>query len=729
MRWAQRWKTDFILARPEYQVKSTWQAWRAFFSPFRPAPDLVHVRYVRDRDHQYAKPVENLVLAVRGLSAKSYKNAQQHMRRIPLYNSIIQVIREWDIEKMNHELMILQREPRIRTFADFGPLAVCILQPIYKLIRLNPHVHLLPALAKMFESARMYVTNQDERDLLQRYYSIARDELPQVFSQVRVHLYPVLLKILAHRYEEPDGFFIDHEAEILAFLGLRDEDLLLDRPEAEVPADAQPVPPPRWTPTEERVPHLAREGLDLLDELFPKAGWRSLGASPDFFSYFQTIFEYPKGSDLIPVDDPIQVIQPLSEVLQHLFYGFQNVQWGTTRAANGDMIPLQEVLDKAIARWHFFHEEFFGKNYLPLLMEYCREIERSGPLSTEAKRHEHQLLWFQRNYLLPNLVLPIMDDVRVKNLGYPNLPHQVREMIELLAPIAVDIERNGNRSTALRNPENRVRFPVSSMVSQRFQAILKHTDVGDQANNRTLLFYTLALLSTLDDLLSRPGSQLYQRKPKHFYRTAGDDKPVYNAPRKNSVALLKKLNEQSLNEIPTSTGRSFRPGTFYGPFMAAEEIKSRIAEFQNDKRPFSVITFRTWVETREEEFETLLDPPPENSPPLHRQDDGTWIGVMPDAGSAEAESFARRVLDLAAEHQPAIPLGALVLPFAPHWTLEKLLAAPEKGWAAAAAVPPQALGVWSPSLQGFEFRADVPMVTLRTAEPEPSDGPLTDQLL
>ena len=724
MKWRERWKTDFFLARPAWRAKTTGQALQAFFSPFRSASDFVNPKYVQDGDRLYAKSIENLVLAIRGLTSKNYKNAHQSLRRIPLFNTILEVIREWDVEGIDRELTVLQREPRNRSFADFVPLMTLVLRPFYRLVRLNPHVHLLPAVTKMYEFARMYLTSRDEREMLSRYYGIAREELPLVFAQLTQKVYPVCLKLLCDRFVEPDAFFHDKEEQILAFLGLQEEDLVRDMPEAQAAAPGVVVA----TNEAPVTPRMAQQGLSLLDQLFPRAGWDSLDNAPDLFSYFQTVFEFPKGTDLIPVDDAIQVILPLSEVLQQLFYGFQNIQWGTALNQAGEVVMLQEELDKEIARWHFFIEEFFGKNYLPLLQEYCREIERAGPLSNDAKRREHQLLWFKRNYLLPHMMLPVMDDIRAKSLGYPNLAIQVREMLDLLAPIAVDVELKGTRSGVLLNPEARVKFPVTSMVSQRFQYALRRSEIGDlgekklvdQGNNKALLFYTLTLLSALDHLLSHPQSILYTRASKYLYRTSGvpgDDKPVYNAPKRNSLSLLKKLNEQTPPDVETLPWQN-QVGDLYGPFMAAEQIKARIQDHHNSKKPFVLVSFRAWPPEAAPAFPVFVESLLDQGTRLYPQDEG-WFYIMADTEAEEAEEFARKVLGAAARNTPPLAVGALVVPFATNWNVEKLVATPPRGWEAAGAIPPQILGVWMNASQLFEFRSDVPTVTL----PEPGAAP------
>ena len=589
----------------------------------------------------------------------------------------------------------------------------------------------------MYELGRMYLTNAEERELLQRYYQIAREEMPSVFTQLRLRLYPVLLKLLSEKYVEIDQFYSEMEGDILAFLGLAEDDLIRDMPEI-MPKAVPGSHPEKNEPAQgfQATPRLAFQGLYLLDQLFPKAGWLSLADNPDLFSYFQSIFEYPKGSDLIPVDDPIQVIQPLSEVLQQLFYGFQNLQWGTTENAAGEVVRLQEEFDKSIARWHFFHEEFFGKNYLPLLQEYCREVERTGPMSNDAKRKEHQLMWFKRNYLMPHMTLPIMDDVRVKSMGYPNLAIQVREMLDLLAPIAVDVEEKGSRSTALMNPDAKVRFPVTNVVSQRFQNVMRRVDHGDhgekklvdKGDNRSMLFFTLALLSSLDHFLSRPTSQLYSRKPAYLYRTSGksgDEKPVYNAPQRNSIGLLKKLNEQQPADLADQPWQN-RSGDLYGHFRVASEVKTRIVEYLNNKKPFALISFRVWPQWEAKRFQTFVGPLLDQGSRLHAQDDGSWIYILKDSLEEEAEDFCRKVLDAASRQAKPLALGTLVVPFFTNGTMEKLISTPGRGWSEAVDLSPQVLGVWNNPAQTFLFRSDLPTVTI--PEENLEEVPLLEEL-
>ncbi len=729
MKWLDRIKTDFLLTRPEYGAKTMEQAIGAIFSFSKNSPDFVNPKFIQDGDSHYARNLENLVLAVRGLSSKNFATAMQAIRRITLFNSILLVLREWDVEAVNRELAVLQREPRNRSFADFGPVLKVLLKPYLRLSLLSTNVHLLPAITKMYELARLHAKSGDERFQLHSYYTSAREELQLVEVALRNRFFPVLLKLLSDTYVEVDQFYLDYSKEILAVVGVEDSELLRDTPgslestEGESSRLGQKVY--RAVP-----PKLATQGFVLLDQLFPKAGFLVLEENPDLFSYFQTVLSLPKGSDLISVEDPIQIILLVSEILQNLFFGFQNMDWGTILNQAGQVVRLQEELEKIISRWHFFIEEYFVKNYLPLLAEYCREIERSGHASPDAKRFELQLLWMKRNYLMPHLIIPVMEDVRPKTIGYPNFSLQVREMIDLLSPVAVETEQKGKQLTALMNPESKVVFSVENIVSQRFQNVLRSIEVNDkeekrpldQATNKNLLFYTLSILTALDYNLAQLTSPFYQRQQKFLYRTSddsSDEKPKYSAPPRASLQLLRKLNElpppQLTNAVPWLT----KLGELYAQFISNEEIKARIQESVADHVPFCVVAFRVVEERFAPAFPTLVEPLLEGKTVLRPQDDGTWFCILSRTIDEKAEEFARKVLEAGGQANPPLAMASLVIPFYVTWTFEKMMALAPLGWRQAASIPPQALGVYSTALQTFQFRTDTVAVRQAPEEEEP----------
>ncbi len=720
MRWRERVKTDFYCARHDLRLKTKFQAWQSVISLIRLTPDFVNPHFLIDSDHLIFRDLESLILSVRSLSAPQYKNAHQNLRRIPLYNDIIQVLRSWDIESISQELTKLQRMPRGRSFGELETLSKLLITPLLKLSRLNMHLHLLPALTKMYEFARLYVVVKLERERLLTWFSVAREALPLTFQNLRHRLHPVLLKMLSNHFLEEDAFYVDKQAELLALAGLKESDLLVEapsRPES-IPSEAKTTEAPEEE--EEASPQgLGAHGFELLDQFFPRAGWLNLEKKPDLIAYYQPLVEFPKGSELLPQDDPLHTILPLSEILQQLFFGFQSFRWGAAREKQREGLTWQERVDKSIARWHFFISEFFSKSYLPQLQDYCREIERSLPRGLDIRRREHQMLWVKRQYILPHLNVPILEEVRTQNLGYPSLSVQVKEMIQLLSPVAVEIEKRPAQPIYCLNPEERVHFPVETPIAERFLAVMRRVvrpDSGgiriiDQATNRGLLYVTLSFLSTLDYLLTAPDNVLYRRPLAKLYRTSGrpyDDKPVYNVAAPNTEVLLKKLNELQPPEA-SETEWTDRLKELYGPFLVKEELKNQIQRYHEDRTPFTVVYFRS-PSGETSRLAGLLKTLKVSKQNLSRPDAETLVLIYPEQEEEETEQVARRILLAAANSTPPLQAAAFVVPYQNGWSVDKLLTSAIKGWNASTEIPPQILGVWSSFQQVFEFRSDMPTV-------------------
>lgn len=741
MKYWDRLKIDFYCSRPEVKVKTLSQALSAILGFTGEVADTISRGFIMDGDHLFAKDVENLVLAVRGLTSKNYKNAIQSIRRLPLYNDILKTLRSWDIEGLHQELGRLQARPGGRSFAEFVPLLKVLLRPFFLLSKLNLQLHLQPAVQKMFELARNYLVKQDDKERLLRYYLIAREVLPLVFGRLRLQMYPFLLKLLSPRYLDPDEFFAEKEDKILDFLEIKENELIKEAPASAVvipPTDTSQDAGPSRSPSEEvrtPIPKSALKGLELLDRLFPRAGWNNLETNPDFYSYFQSVFDFPRGSEVLSVKDPLQIVLPISIILQNLFFGFQEVKFGLANNQLGQTIDLQGEIDKAVSQWHFFMEEVVAKNYLTQLQEYCRQVERSGRQSAESKRIEHKLLWIKKNYLLPHLMVPVFEDIRPQSLGYPSLAVQVKTLIGILAPIAVEVEQallnqkpsspTVLKTVSMANPLASLRFPVENMVSKRLSQVLS----PDARNNRSLLFYTFTILLTLDHLLNQPSSVLYGRDERlPPYRTSEgerDESPLYNIPKKNTATLLKKLSETA----PAVT--EDEPVELYGPFIVQEAAKKCLQAFHKERTPFCLASFqvmgleeqtRIHRDRKHLELQDLLK---RIGRPAHiqgSQEDGSIFVVLPDTESPTAASWSRQVVTAAAELQPGpLALLGLVVPFQKNWTVEKLLAQPSRGYQIGRDYPPQVLGVYQPETQSFEFMDDLAVIPMAEASFESED--------
>lgn len=768
MKGRERIKTDFYCARPEIGLKTTRQAFASLFTLVMHVPDTVCYRFIMEADNVFGRSVENLVLGVRGLMTKSYKTASQTIRRTPLYNEILKVLRSWDIEAIGEELSRLQAKPHHRTVEEFIPLMKVLLKPMFLLHRLSLSVHLLPALSRMYELGRQFASNQGERDRLVRYYTIAREELPWVFSVLKTRFFPLLLKNISDRFMLPEDFYLKMEAEILEFLEIKESDLLTAEGPVKIPEPSSadlggavqgdlPVVqdnfelPPQITP----LPRIAERGLDLLDRMFPRAGWKNLDAHPDLYAYFQPILDYPKGGELLPPLDPLQPAVTLCLVVQNLLAGFQSLKFGVVKNAQGQAESLTGPVEKAITQFHFFMEEVIAKHYLGTLSDLTRAMERSGKMGAESKKLTAVLLWLRKQYLLPHISMPVLEDVRPQALSYPPLNQLVRRLIELLSPVAVDVEStlarqkaNPSRGfgfTALENPLEPFRFQVETPVSQRLHQVFRKVvspgeDQGivkDGRTNRTLLFSVLSLLNLLDQWLSQPGSVLYLAQPPVLFRTAtgdpGDETPVYGVEKRDTPTLLKKQTEKENQQQAQGHGLAAEENLpeLYGSFIAKEELRVRILAYHQDKIPFSILALRIHgleegspslvrsLEAQAQEMVQALKKPDQVFDP---GDQGTMVLILPGADRSQTMKTGRDLLTAGAYRK--IPLAIMGVAYQAGWSQEKLLAVPVRGFSQAETYPPQVLGWFQGDLGAFDFVEDLPVVAAQSGitEADPRDA-------
>jgi len=156
--------------------------------------------------------------------------------------------------------------------------------------------------------------------------------------------------------------------------------------------------------------------------------------------------------------------------------------------------------------------------------------------------------------------------------------------------------------------------------------------------------------------------------------------------------------------------------------MTVEAVKLLVHEHQTQKKPFALVAFRVWPAEASVDFAPFVEAFLDSGTRLYVQDDGTWFYPMRDTLDEEGEDFARKIVSAAARREPPLSVGALVVPFANNWLIEKLLELPCHGWLAARAIPPQILGLWINSSQTWEFRTDVPTVPIVSRSATTADG-------
>nr|MCR4822003.1 hypothetical protein [Treponema sp.] len=133
-----------------------------------------------------------------------------------------------------------------------------------------------------------------------------------LYSQVIKGLYPLLMRMSSTKFDYFQDFFLVQTANILSFLELTKFDLLLpgkkgEKNKTEI-TDEKATEEEKKPESEEskkkkaesdKKAELVEAGLKLLDNLFPEAGFNHLENMPDMFPYFQPLYQFRDGYNLL----------------------------------------------------------------------------------------------------------------------------------------------------------------------------------------------------------------------------------------------------------------------------------------------------------------------------------------------------------------------------------------------------------------------------------------------
>lgn len=174
--------------------------------------------------------------------------------------------------------------------------------------------------------------------------SFAKEAITDWFyiqNEIIKKLYPLLMRMCSDTFEVYPDFFKVKVAEILKFVGLHKYDLLLPEKPKDEKNDAKPQendskPKTPARPTRGMKDSIVVTGLSLLDQLFPQAGFKNLENHPDMFPYFQPLYKFADGFNVLSPENPLQVTVVLLKIIEDLFQGCRNIVFSEQIISNSD---------------------------------------------------------------------------------------------------------------------------------------------------------------------------------------------------------------------------------------------------------------------------------------------------------------------------------------------------------------------------------------------------------
>lgn len=357
--------------------------------------------------------------------------------------------------------------------------------------------------------------------------------------------YPLLMRMCSDTFEEYPDFFKIKVADILKFVGLHKYDLLLpEKAKAVKTEDSEKKKKTALAPEKGVKDQIVMTGIKLLDQLFPQAGFTQLENHPDMYPYFQPLYHFADGFNVLSPENPMQVTVVLLRILEDFFVGCRNIDFKpVSTAVSEEKDSISSVMDD----WSAYRENVFEKLYCDPLNDLVNQIYSQDDYedSQFGKKLITSLLWQTQWHFLPNfkfdqLILERPQDeskYRPLFLRTDFARSYFTEAVSLCDKVA---SMRGDVSM-ISNPWDHYKFDISNEISKRLDTLLggNNTTATTNANNANLLKYTLCILSVLDWWINNPESPAYSTNPRRIYRISEEDgKPKFSVPERNDQNKL-----------------------------------------------------------------------------------------------------------------------------------------------------------------------------------------------
>ena len=743
LKYFDRLKYNFMCQRHPAKLKTLSQAVLSIFSFLIKTPDYINPLFIENTDILFVKSIEELVLSVRSLLSSPNRIVIQEIARNSFYNNILTTLKDWDLVGIRKEISKLQKGGRKIEIAKLKKLCLMVCRPLVILMNLNSQTHILPAIKRAYDVNMVFAQEQGavKELIIRNSFSTARKKLLTVSTEVKRNFYPILLRLSSNRFISFEDFFAGNFQGIISLLNLSEEDILkpevgkikLSPPKLKAALDkadkADKERPDTSGPEKERdekegtekatIPERAKRGMMFLELLFPGAGWEKLVEFPDLFSYFQPLFKYPPGFELISNRDPMQQIIILLSILDYLFAGFRNINFGVLQTSGEELRPpIQGIFNNLIQTWPLFLNEIISGLYIPRLQDYCSQIEQksSFEISDSARKIEEQVNWLKRAYFLPfySFKQRYADvNTGVARKDTPRLYETLATLKILLSRVALEIDRSVKadkaRKTArldkitckiINNPWEQIRFDIENPLSRRLRLVLteKSKDptgkikIMDKFKNANLIFYTLMVIDLLDYLINNRNSFLYEAPGKILFRSAKERIEIKEY--SHELQQTYKINNEAADSLlhlksNFQAHKENRPVDLNSELLSSDSLQEKLAR-QIEQcwklgKSFSILEIDLAVKQYDsnvnsgERFIALLQGLIRNFfDILFMMDSNHAVIVLPDTDLEKALKLGRRILSATEGMRKEINPAIAVVQYQSNWSRDRLLAISRK---------------------------------------------------
>ncbi|NLC93511.1 MAG: hypothetical protein GX677_08640 [Treponema sp.] len=451
----------------------------------------------------------------------------------------LRMVASWTMQGIKQEYAFIQYRANEQLLtADLIPIVRAIYTPIITVYYYGNNK--IPKLVKEIYADEANYPDAPQ-DKLSGYAKQTITEWLYIDTEIVKKLYPLLMRMCSDSFESYPAFFTAKIADILKFTKLHKFDLLLPEKKTEQAKEEKKstVQPPQKGIKDGTV----QTGLKLLDQLFPQAGFTNLDSHPDLYPYFQPLYKYEDGFNMLSAENPIQTIMVLLHIIEDCFQGCRNINFVIPETAKQGSDSITSVLDD----WSAYREDLFERLYCEPLKDLVNSLYSQADYDKTqlGKKLITSLLWQTTYHYLPNFKFTqLILEHPVDNSKYKPLFHRTdfaRKYLTLVINECDAVAKTKGSVKLITNPWEHYHFDIQNEVSKRIDVLLgaQNKTSTTNATNANLLKYTLCFISVLDWYINNPESPAYTTDPFHIYRVSpADGKPQFSVEERNDQNKL-----------------------------------------------------------------------------------------------------------------------------------------------------------------------------------------------
>ena len=444
----------------------------------------------------------------------------------------------WAMQPIKVEYINLQGITEPLIVADLIPLVRAIYKPLITVYYYG-NTKIPKLIKEIYADEAAYPDSP--KDKLSQFAKQAITEWLYIETEVIKKLYPLLMRMCSDTYEGYPTFFNSKVGEILKFVGLHKFDLLLpEKPKEPTPEEKKTKTPP---PEKGIKDSAVITGLKLLNQMFPDAGFDRLDEHPDMYPYFQPLFHFKDGFNILSPENPIQVICVLQHIIEDCFQGCRNIRFAEPGEQKKGADNITAIMDD----WSAYREDTFEQLYCEPLCDLVNSVYSQPDFDKShiGKKMITSLLWQTTYHYMPNFKFEqLLLEHPTDESKYRPLFHRTDFARKFLTLVINECDQKAATKascTLIENPWEHYKFDIPNEVSKRLDVLLgaQNKTANTTANNANLLKYTLCFIAVLDWWINNPGSPAYSTDPMHIWRVSdADGKPQFSVPERKDQNKL-----------------------------------------------------------------------------------------------------------------------------------------------------------------------------------------------